>query len=69
MSQPELGPCPPRFAEIKLHIASSYPDFESRATKAWIDLLGELDKETEEIASQGSDVCILPPAVRQTTDN
>ncbi|EKM54672.1 uncharacterized protein PHACADRAFT_258661 [Phanerochaete carnosa HHB-10118-sp] len=55
MSQPVFGPCPPRFAEIKRQIAVSYPDFETRVTKAWVDLLSELDKVTEEIASQGSD--------------
>ncbi|GJE92712.1 DUF1479 domain-containing protein [Phanerochaete sordida] len=54
MSQPTFGPCPPRFAEIKRQIADSYPDFEARASKAWNDLLGELDTATEEIANQGS---------------
>ncbi|GBE88545.1 DUF1479-domain-containing protein [Sparassis latifolia] len=55
MSKPDLGPCPPRFVEIKKDIASSYPDFQERVTKAWNELLAELDTVTSEIAAQGSD--------------
>ncbi|THH30269.1 hypothetical protein EUX98_g3936 [Antrodiella citrinella] len=55
MSQ-ELGPCPPRFVEIKKEIASLYPDFQERITAAWNDLLIELDKGTAEIARLGSDI-------------
>ncbi len=54
---PLFGPCPPRFAEIKKDIANSYPDFHERVTAAWNDLLGELDKVTQEVARQGSQVC------------
>ena len=53
---PELGPCPPRFTELKKDIADSYPDFQERATKAWNELLGELKTGTASIAQQGSEV-------------
>ena len=56
MAQPDFGPCPPRFADIKRQIAASYPDFEERATRAWADILAELDKATTDIARQGSEV-------------
>ncbi|KIP06972.1 hypothetical protein PHLGIDRAFT_90163 [Phlebiopsis gigantea 11061_1 CR5-6] len=55
MAQPDFGPCPPRFADIKRQIAASYPDFEERATKAWADILAELDKATTDIAHWGSE--------------
>ncbi|PIL29830.1 hypothetical protein GSI_08037 [Ganoderma sinense ZZ0214-1] len=51
---PEFGPLPPRFAELKREIIASYPDFEARVTKAWGEILTELDKVTKEIAAQGS---------------
>ncbi|KAI0775032.1 DUF1479-domain-containing protein [Trametes elegans] len=50
----ELGPCPPRLVELKKEIAGAYPDFEARATKAWGEILQELDKVTKEIANGGS---------------
>lgn len=56
MAAPVYGPCPPRFADIKREIAASIPDFEQRATRAWLDVLAELDKATEEIAREGSEV-------------
>lgn len=52
----ELGPCPPRFVELKKEIAAAYPDFATRVTKAWGEILQEVDKATKEIASQGSQV-------------
>ena len=58
----EFGPLPPRFAELKKEIAASIPDFEARATKAWGEILVELDKATKEIAAKGS-------AVRQFYDS
>ncbi|OBZ72402.1 Uncharacterized protein YbiU [Grifola frondosa] len=61
MSKPELGPCPPRLVEVKQEIAASYPNFQERVTKAWADILGELEKVTAEIASQG------PKAVPEVT--
>ena len=33
--------------DIKLSIASSYPDFEARATTAWHEIIKELDKLAE----------------------
>ena len=59
MAQPEFGPCPPRFADLKREIAAAYPGFEERATKAWAEVLGELEKATDEIATKGSEVCFL----------
>ena len=53
---PEFGPLPPRFSELKREIIASYPDFEARVTKAWGEILAELDKATKEIAAQGSSV-------------
>ncbi|EJF64698.1 hypothetical protein DICSQDRAFT_99988 [Dichomitus squalens LYAD-421 SS1] len=50
----DFGPLPPRFAELKKEIVGSYPDFEARATKAWGEILVELDKATKDIAAQGS---------------
>ncbi|KAM5544876.1 hypothetical protein V8D89_001774 [Ganoderma adspersum] len=50
----DFGPLPPRFADLKKEIAVSIPDFETRATKAWGEILVELDKATKEIATKGS---------------
>ena len=61
MSAPVFGPCPPRFVEIKKEIAALYPDFQERITAAWNDLLPELAKVTEEIATQGSNVSLSGP--------
>ena len=58
-SAPEFGPLPPRFTELKKEIIASYPDFEARATKAWGEILAELDKATKEIAAQGSSVRLI----------
>ncbi|KAH9945206.1 uncharacterized protein BXZ73DRAFT_86740 [Epithele typhae] len=51
---PQFGPCPPRMADLKKEIAASYPDFEAGVTRAWGEILVELEKTTKEIASQGS---------------
>ena len=61
----ELGPCPPRFVELKKEIAGSYPDFEARVTKAWGEILQELEKATKDIASKGSQVSEPSPASRR----
>lgn len=53
---PEFGPLPPRFTELKREIIASYPDFEAHVTKAWSELLPELDGITKEIAVRGSSV-------------
>ena len=60
----ELGPCPPRFVELKKEIAGSYPDFEARVTKAWGEILQELEKVTKEITGKGSQVSEPSPASR-----
>ncbi|KAJ7919248.1 hypothetical protein B0H13DRAFT_2230932 [Mycena leptocephala] len=45
---------PPRFAVIKHAIASTYPNFEQHLTKAWNEVLLELDKVTKIIAKEGT---------------
>ena len=47
---------PPRFADLKHSIASSYPDFEARATNAWREIITELDKVTRVIKEEGLNV-------------
>jgi hypothetical protein len=49
---------PPRFVDLKRSIASSYPDFEARATTAWREIITELDKVTKVIKEEGSNVGI-----------
>ncbi|KAF4579939.1 hypothetical protein EYR36_001759 [Pleurotus pulmonarius] len=49
------GGMPPRFVDLKQEIASSYPDFEQRATKAWNEILGALEEVTKNIAEGGSE--------------
>ncbi|KAJ7760633.1 hypothetical protein DFH07DRAFT_816198 [Mycena maculata] len=48
------APLPPRFTEIKRTIAATNPDFEQNVTKAWIEVLAELDKVTTLITKEGS---------------
>ena len=43
---------PPRFIDLKRSIASSYPDFEARATNAWREIIAELDKVTKVIKEE-----------------
>lgn len=50
------GGMPPRFVDLKQEIASSYPDFEQRATKAWNEILAALEEVTKSIAEGGSEV-------------
>ncbi|KAK0475564.1 hypothetical protein IW261DRAFT_1495133 [Armillaria novae-zelandiae] len=38
---------------IKKEIASSYPDFEERVTRAWADILDEMKKVTQNISAGG----------------
>ena len=62
MSAPELGKdLPARLQQLKEEIASSYTDFEARATAAWADLLGELEKVTTAIAQDGTKVRLKSP--------
>ena len=44
---------PPCFVDLKRSIASSYPDFEARATNAWREIITELDKATTVIKEEG----------------
>lgn len=56
---PGFGPCPPRFVELKRKIAESYGSgFEQQVTGAWREVLDELKGATENIANQGSEVCL-----------
>ena len=43
--------------DIKRSIASSYPDFEARATTAWHEIIKELDKLARVIKEEGANVC------------
>jgi hypothetical protein len=47
---------PPRYAELKKQIAASYPDFEQNATRAWREIIEELNKFAETIQKGGSSV-------------
>lgn len=44
---------PPRFTELKRAIAATNPNFEQDLTKAWKEVLAELDKVTKTIAKEG----------------
>ena len=43
---------PQRFVDLKRTIASSYPDFETRATAAWHEIIAELNKVNEVIKEE-----------------
>ena len=60
MTIPQLGPCPPRFAELKSQIAASYPNFEENVTRAWREVLSELKTVTDDIIAKGSEVLMIP---------
>ena len=47
---------PHRFVDLKRSIASSYPDFEARATAAWGEIITELNKVNEVIKDEGLNV-------------
>ena len=47
---------PPKFAELKVAIASAYPNFEENATRSWAEILRELERVTEVVKNQGTDV-------------
>jgi hypothetical protein len=51
-----MSSLPPRFADLKREIASSYPDFEERVTKAWAEIIDQLNETTKVIATEGSEV-------------
>lgn len=44
------------FIDIKRSIASSYPDFEARATIAWHEIIKELDKLAKVVKEEGVNV-------------
>ncbi|WVQ70477.1 uncharacterized protein L199_008704 [Kwoniella botswanensis] len=43
------------FLQLKQEIAQSYPEFESKATQAWSEILEEMARVTKIIAEQGPD--------------
>ncbi|KXN88349.1 hypothetical protein AN958_07494 [Leucoagaricus sp. SymC.cos] len=45
---------PPHFLDVKHEIASSYPDFEARITKAWKEIIAELAVVTQQIHDVGN---------------
>jgi len=51
-----MSKLPPRFAQLKREIAESYPDFEQRVTKAWKEIIEQLNETTQVIAKEGSNV-------------
>jgi hypothetical protein len=59
MSNPDAGLYPPRFIDLKRQIASSYPDFENRVTRAWKEVVEELVAVSERIQGGRSDVSFL----------
>jgi hypothetical protein len=46
---------PARFADLKVSIASSYPDFEQNVTRAWGEILQELNNLTKAVKEEGPD--------------
>ena len=46
----------PLFTDLKREIASSYPDFEKRITKAWAEIIDQLNETTKVISKEGSEV-------------
>ncbi|PPQ79097.1 hypothetical protein CVT25_002890 [Psilocybe cyanescens] len=44
---------PARFIDLKVEIASAYPDFEQNATRSWVEILEEMDKVTKKIIEEG----------------
>ncbi|KAM6489160.1 Protein of unknown function (DUF1479) domain containing protein [Amanita muscaria] len=53
MEQSKCGTLPPRFVELKREIAASYPDFEQRVTKAWKEIVEQLNETTVAIIKEG----------------
>ncbi|TFK73248.1 DUF1479-domain-containing protein [Pluteus cervinus] len=46
---------PPRFADLKREIAESYPDFQERATRAWAEIVEQLEHTSETVVKTGPD--------------
>jgi hypothetical protein len=47
---------PPHFLDVKHEIASGFPDFEARITKAWKEIIAELAIVTDQIHDGGPNV-------------
>jgi hypothetical protein len=56
MSSGDLPPPPERFARLKKEIATTYLDFEAKATKSWGEIIAELGGAVASIEGKGSDV-------------
>ncbi|KAI0045073.1 DUF1479-domain-containing protein [Auriscalpium vulgare] len=53
----QLNPrMPARFVDLKRTIAAAYPDFEARITRAWAEILDELDVASKTIAAEGPNI-------------
>ncbi|TEB23287.1 hypothetical protein FA13DRAFT_1916723 [Coprinellus micaceus] len=57
MSSGDLPPPPERFARLKKEIATTYLDFEAKATKSWGEIIAELGGAVASIEGKGSN-CI-----------
>ncbi|KAA1467115.1 DUF1479-domain-containing protein [Dentipellis sp. KUC8613] len=56
MASEELNPhLPARFVELKQEIASTYPDFEQRVTRAWNEILEVLGRSTKVMVEKGTE--------------
>ena len=51
-----MSPPQASVADLKRSIASSYPDFEARATTAWHEIIKELDNLARVIKEEGVNV-------------
>jgi hypothetical protein len=47
---------PNRFVDLKREIAASHPDFQQQLTRAWIEVLRELEERAHHIVQGGSSV-------------
>lgn len=47
---------PARFSDLKRDIAAAYPNFEERATRAWIEIIEQLKDVTTDIVNNGPEV-------------
>lgn len=52
------APLPAEFIALKKEIAAATPDFASKITKAWKEIVEELALRTEEISKAGSAVSV-----------
>ncbi|KAI0059235.1 DUF1479-domain-containing protein [Artomyces pyxidatus] len=47
---------PLRFVDLKREIAASYPDFEARVTRAWTEVLQQLEETSKAVVAEGSNI-------------